>query len=303
MLPAAITTIFLAALMQAQDPPSQPEPQVIEEVEPDLPVKDTDKLRWIGSYPKALAEAKLRNVPVMVLLAEDSNTGLSQMLGKVFFQDGFANEAQDSIVPLIAMKGVDHAGEKRQMDGREVQICEYFDVPCEEHDQSFNQLWNGRVHRSYWGPIMILLRPDGSEILRIEGSEHEQARVLEEIGIAVEEVGKGLGDREYRKRMDRLVRARQLLDKGQVQKALKEVAVLRGALTAGFDALATREEERIDALGQAELKEAMALAGGEKSVRLTSTLREISRNYAGLPAAKGAQAALDDLKKKDSPPE
>ena len=297
MLPCAITAVFLASLLQAQEPPSQTESEVLEQVEPDLPVKETEKLRWIGSYQKALAEAKLRNVPVFVLLAEDSNPGLSSMLGKVFFLESFRNEAEDSIVPLIAMKGVDPAGEMSEVDGKEIKICEYFDVPCEEHDESFKQLWKGKVFRSYWGPIMILLRPDGSEILRIEGNKHDQARVLREIGFAVEDVGKGLGEREYRRQMDRLVRARQLRDKGQIQKALKEIARLRGAGTAGFDALATREEERIDAVGQLELKLALEAAAAAGSGRTTGKLREISRTYAGLPTAKAAQEALDNLKR------
>jgi hypothetical protein len=292
----AISLVLGSALwVQAQPPPKETAEAQVVDVEPEIPVPrmENDKLRWVGSFDKARAEAALRNVPILVVLGEDKNTGLSSMLGKVFFQQSFANAARDSIVPLIAMKGLDHDGDEQLVGGEPVKICKFFSVPCKEHDESFERLWSGMVFRSYWGPIMIFLRPDGSEILRIEGSEHGQERILEEIGYAVKQVGEGLGESAYCKQIDRVVRARKLLSSGQVQKALKELSRLESAGTEGFLEFERREREKIDAEGQAALAAILENAAAEHRNRTLNELRTLIRAYAGLPVEKQAQAALD----------
>ena len=294
---AAIAILLWALVSQAQKPPPKTADATPVVAEPDIPVPRTenDKLRWVGSLAKAKAEARLRNVPILVLLAEDQNPGLSGMLGKVFFQQSFANAVRDSIVPMIAMKGLDHDGAEELIDGEMVKICKFFSLPCKEHDESFELLWSGKVHRSYWGPIMLFLRPDGSEILRIEGNQHGQERILEEVRYAAEEVGPGLSEKTYRTQIDRVAMAREFRERGQVQKALRELLKLKSAGTEGFIEFERRELERIDEEGRTALSATLELARSGKRTKAIAELRELIRTYAGLPTQEQADAALRQL--------
>ncbi|MBI4882395.1 MAG: hypothetical protein HY812_22440 [Planctomycetes bacterium] len=276
-------------------PPSRPgEPDV------PVPVPEGNKMRWVGSYEKALVEAKLRNVPILVVLGEDTNTALDFMLGTVFLQASFGEKVVDRLVPLIAMEGDVHPSDDKEIDGQTYKICKIFSVPCAEHIASYKELQKSMIFRSYWGPLFLILRPDGNEILRLEGKDHKTDRFLEEIDLAVAEVGRGMDDRTYRRYIGCFDRSRRLRAEGSVQKGLAELdKVLEGGASGpAFAEFVAKEKEEIEKKGQEELSAALQLAAAGDAVKALASLRNIAREYAGLPVQAHAQAEIEKLKGK-----
>ncbi len=273
-------------------PPSRPgEPDV------PVPVPEGNKMRWVGSYQKALAEAKLRNVPILVVLGEDTNGSLDFMLGTIFLQASFGEKVVDRLVPLIAMDGHVHPSEKEEIDGQTYDICKIFALPCGEHIASYKELQKTLIFRSYWGPLFLMLRPDGTELLRLEGKDHKTDRFLEEIDLAVVEVGRGMDDRTYRRHIGCFDRSRRLRAQGSVQKALAELdKVLEGG-TAGpaFAEFVAKEKAEIEKKGQEELSAAQQVAAAGDAAKALASLRTIAREYVGLPVQAAAQAEVDKL--------
>ncbi len=272
-------------------------------VEPEIPVRTAEpgKTRWYGDLDLALAEAKLRQAPIVIVMGEDTSATLDYMLAKVFLTQSYTKALRGSVA-LIAMKGLSHPKEDKETRAGKEMVCKLFQIPCEEHDETYQVLFHRFVHRSFWNPLLLILNPEGNEVLRLEGTTHAVSRLEDEIVYARKIVeakfGKAMTDSTYRKLMGFVERSRKALGEGRGGAALEELGKLAktSKLTQGFKDLIEQERGKIDVRGRDQLRMAIELSQKGETREALSRMKKIAREFRGLPVEK---LAADALKKMD----
>lgn len=284
-------------------------------LDPDMPLDRYEpggKLRWVGAIDRALAEARLRNAPIVAVMGLETSAILDVKLADVFLSPKYAKKA-DRIVSLIALSGLTHseltdeeaeklAKESRRL-GRPVDApkCRIFNVRCDDHDATYDELYNTMIHRTFWEPMVLIFDPDGNEVIRLEGGDHTLARYLEDIAYAASVVekrfGKPLDEKTYRSWLAYISRSRELVTRREIPKAFTELDKLEkiSKLTDPFRQYARQERNRIDDLGIKRLQHARALAEKGQTEDATDRLRVLIKDYAGREAGNQAKKLLDSL--------
>jgi hypothetical protein len=280
-------------------------------VVPVAPAPTAGKPRWRTDREEATNEARRRNCPLLVVFSDDKSKGLDAVEAAIYAKPAFVEFSRE-LVLLIALDGSSHKSSERDVGGARVAWCGRFDVPCEEHRQLHQWIYERFVLREYWNPLHLFLDAEGNELGRTEGHEIDQARLDRELAKTRRRLGPAIGAADYDKLMKRL---KAIVDgRGRTGAAAADVELgelvaaqerspepmkdepARGSLrTAGMVEYVNRLRERIGAEGEAQVRVAEAKVRGGDVAGARALLEQTARSWRELPAGKRARDVLAKL--------
>lgn len=171
--------------------------------------KKKSEARWVGNWSLALEEAGRRNVPLLAVYSDDQSVGFKTVSKTVYALDDFALLTHE-VVLLAAFDGDKHPSKPRQVEGREVAWCSFFDCRCDDHRAAFSRVRADYLQREFWNPVHLFVGADAVELTRAEGHEVTLDRLREELAFATKErKGASLSYRDYQALLEKL---RELVD-------------------------------------------------------------------------------------------
>lgn len=190
---------------------------------------DEPAARIAPSWDEGLAEARRRNIPVLVILQKDG----AQPFVKHLQQPAFAQFLDDRAVVIVGHRPGGHQPAKRvdRREGREVEYCPlYLSIPCSVHDAIYNDD-SGRFDYAEL-PAAFICRPDGRASL--SGVERMAPPA---IMTKIDEAQAALGEGTFRSEAERLERK---LQKGDEKLAEGKLGAARKATRRSSRAPASR---------------------------------------------------------------
>ncbi|MCA9319558.1 MAG: tetratricopeptide repeat protein, partial [Planctomycetes bacterium] len=268
---------------------------------------------WRGSWSKAIAEARERNVPLLVAVIQDGEDANEALVTQLFKDKAFI-VATESVVALVASKE-DHGMTRVPVEaGGTLAVCKKFgSVPCGTHQAHeiamFHEFFVGAIVKT---PQVVIARPvkDAEKPLEVVATivdVYGTSTYTDAIVQAQKLMGPGLTRREFEEAKQTLVRARNHTRMEQYRDALlaaNEVAALGGESPVVAQAEDIRRELHAQvelAIGRAETKaaagqhfEALALLDDIKDsfkdtapgVHALAAYRQLSRTREGREAVR-----------------
>lgn len=179
-----------------------------------------EPIAWEVSLPKALAEAKARNAPLILLMTQDKDPGSEQTLS--LYRSRKVQDFAGRIVFVAGHNGLQHEAPLQRVGGKEVAICSLFQVPCEEHVKSWDAMRQTYHQKEFWPPVQIFLFPDGRESFRFQKNQ-EAKFVLGEIERVLKGAGPGIDRSEYKRLLAEIEKAREDAKAGKVESGRKRI--------------------------------------------------------------------------------
>lgn len=202
-------------------------------------------IRFQSDFDHAFAEAKERNVPILIALIQDGEKENERIVTETYRNRKFIDLSRGLVV-LVGSRGLstEHGYEEVERDGRTRRICSKFGaVTCTEHQAIEVAIFreysnNGRVDT----PLHILLHPVDHRRLGDADDYVTTARLSKLVKKAQLEVGRGLTDDEYYEVIAELEAAKKAVEQEEYGVALEElgkIAALEagGTLVEGAEAL------------------------------------------------------------------
>jgi hypothetical protein len=265
------------------------------------------KVHWFVEWDEALNEAKLRNVPVLAVLADDG-IGFKTCNDQTYSTKNFM-QWSDKVVLLAAHDGNSHETEKRKVDGKDVVWCKLFDAPCELHLKAFKKVHELFAKTAYTNPLHLFLGPDGAELTRCDGTGTTLATLQEKEHVASKDLGFSLTFAEYRDLMKKLrgiVDAREKTTQATAHAELgkliaaepkdpKDTKAKRTLKTAEMVKFVEQLRTWIVEEGDGLVRDADLFVRKKDFATARKLLGEIVRNFKGLPPAAAADKALAEL--------
>ena len=123
---------------------------------------------WRSTFDAAAKEAKLRNVPLLIVILQDGEEATERLIDGILSQKRFV-EVTQSTIPIVCSKA-DHGSKKQVINGISREVCRRLGgCTCEEH-----QDLESRVFHEFFGggeevktPQVILARPNLKVVSRI----------------------------------------------------------------------------------------------------------------------------------------
>ena len=125
MILASVLLSWLATV--AAEPASPQGPGTRLKLPPIPEAVPKNQARFVGDYETALAEAKLRNCPVLYLLSDDSSIGFWNLWSAVLNQPAYHKMSLECIM-VPAFDGKNHESENRKIEGYDTPWCKTFHV-------------------------------------------------------------------------------------------------------------------------------------------------------------------------------
>lgn len=175
---------------------------------------------WETSLEAALAQARIRNVPLVLLMTQDDDRETDatlQLYRSRKFQD-FASR----VVFVAAHKGWGHEASTKVIEGREVTICGLYNVPCVEHMKAYEAAVKKYISKEFWFPVQIFLFPDGRESFRFQKAQDGKL-VLGEIERALKAAGPGVLRPEYERILSEVEKAKLEAKDGEAEEGRKRI--------------------------------------------------------------------------------
>ncbi len=185
------------------------------------------RLHFADRYDDAFAEAKARNVPVLVVDFDGWSTDRNNPQISDFYEDRDFSVAAEGAVLVLASQE-DHGERTEIVDGNERRVCStYGGISCAAHRDVLPKAFadfgkDGQLV----SPLFALATPDHKELRRLE---HEQAPASLTLLLkqAAKQVGPGLRRTEYVKLKRGLNDVRRFSDLGEYTSAVALCADLR----------------------------------------------------------------------------
>lgn len=160
--------------------------------QPELP-----PLPFVDRYDAAWAQAKERNVPVLVLDFDGWANGASDGPLEAFFTDrDFLRQAEAAVLVLASQD--DHGRERQLLDGVEREVCAKFGVvSCDSHRDMLPKVFSDFGRDGVLvSPLFVVAGPDRKELARFE---HEQtpSTISASLVAAGRTLGPGLPRRDW----------------------------------------------------------------------------------------------------------
>lgn len=177
-------------------------------------------IRWETSIEAALAEARLRNAPLLVLLTRDSDpdteTTLSVFRGKKV--QAFASR----VVFVIGHYGMSHKHETKKEGEKEIYLCSLFDVSCSDHHIAYRTMLNKYLSGEYATPVHLFLLPGGEEFYRFQRSQDAKV-VVSELERLLRKSGEGVSRSDYVALRAEIEKAKKDAKDGDLEGARKKI--------------------------------------------------------------------------------
>jgi hypothetical protein len=256
-------------------------------------------LLWVRDYDAAFAEAKERNVPVMVAFIQDGEPQNEQMPAEVY-PNSKVMEASRLLINLIASRGTaaEHGEAVVTEGGEKRTVCAKFGiVSCLEHQKierrAFLEFTQGEIDT----PAHVFASPDGKEMFRADDFV-DAAELVRMMKQAVERVGPGVKAEDYQQIQRDLREGDDLLAKKAIGAAAKKYATV--AAKAYRIASVERARERlaeIDRMGASEIAECDQKLQDKDYLGAYQALERVARVFKGVRAEKDARSRLAALDK------
>lgn len=241
-IPATIAMVLLASCVIAQQPVKANTGQV---------------LWWSGGWDDAFAEAKTRNVPLIVVFIQDGEDANERMANGVFKEAEYV-KLTNKCVPIVLSLQL-HGNKKEEVGGVVRGVCAKFgSTTCDAHialePHARAELITGEVRT----PQTIVVLPDKTIVGKIVDLAPISA-YQELIGKAIKKIGRGLTAAELKLIRDQFRAARAKLEKGEWAEAIKVAreaqagakdtpfAKEAGAILTSIDDLAKKQIDRANA--------------------------------------------------------
>jgi hypothetical protein len=205
-IPAAIAIVILAGLAAAQQPP---------------PAKpgNSQVLWWSGSWDGAFAEAKTRNVCVMVVFIQDGEEANERMVTGIFKDPDFVKLSHKT-VPIVTSLQF-HGQTKAEVGGVVKAVCTKFgSTTCEAHQQLEGPARVELCGTDVQTPQTVLVTPDKAVVGRIIDLAPISG-YQELISKGAKKLGRGLTGAELKQLRDQFRDARARMEKGEWATAIK----------------------------------------------------------------------------------
>ncbi len=256
-------------------------------------------IRWERDYETAFAEAKERNVAVMIAFIQDGEAQNEQEPAEVY-PNSKVIKASRALVNLVASQGSarDHGEVKILEDGEARTVCAKFGgVSCAEHQRverrAFLEFTKGTIDT----PAHVFVTPDGKELFRGDDfvDAGELIRLMEQ---AAAEVGPGVDRDEYEAAQAAFLEGEGFFARDAFGAAAAKYRPLaaKAFKTGSFERARERLAE-IDKQGAVEISGADLKSSGKDLLGAYFDLMRIARAYKGVRAEKEARARLSALEK------
>jgi hypothetical protein len=239
------------------------------------------KARWARGWEAAVAEAKDRNVPILLFMHKDGDTACDDQLAVVLRHLEFANVSK-GWVNVYANEQTEHGTVK----SGETETCKLFPgMPCQQHVLNWGQATKAFFKGTFTPPGVLWCDADGKELGRHEGAWPKK-ELFDAMKEAIKKQGPGLGADEYDFAVDQMA-------EGDAFAA--DPKSLPKALTAYLQAV--RKIEKISGAKKVLEKAKKGYAGLEARVRIQiDKYREYITGGAYADAVKGLTPIARDYK-------
>lgn len=234
LLPLALALVVFEGSVAAQSPLSQP----------------TQARWWRGKFADAFVEAKLRNVPVLIVIIQDGEEANERVVEGVLSHKSFVALTENT-VPIICSR-MDHDTKAQQIDGRTLHVCTKFGhLACSTHRRQeavmYRTLFGGKQLST---PQVMIMLPDQTvvdQVTDVAGPAAYAGAVKK----AVKKIGRGLSRRAFVEAEKALSSARTALANNELGSAWRHAEQLiamggKSSLAATGEALKVRISEAID---------------------------------------------------------
>lgn len=252
------------------------------------------EIRWARSWKDATAEAKIRNVPVVVVFAKvdaDGGTLEKSVLG--------SSDVIFASKKWIAVYCNQDPGQPTKKMGDKVVSAVTPGLTEEDHIAAWKEL----APKFFKGvevttPAVVWCDPEGEEKGRIAGKV-TASELLSKVGETSKKIGPGLDGDEYVEAMEHLKTGDDATAGNKFEDAVREFGeVAKLEKTPGAKGVVQMSKERLNGVndvGKTFYTRAMDCATGGDNVQAKSRLKEIMTRFDGLPVAKDAKKSYDEL--------
>ncbi|MEE9392124.1 MAG: hypothetical protein V3W41_06435 [Planctomycetota bacterium] len=295
----ALWLLVLITFVSSTPEPSRAEADPTSTAEP--------KLAWFrGSFKKAIEEASLRNVPIVILVMQDNEASCERIYNDVLKDSKIVKHFKKVVAIICATE--DHP-EKRNKKG--TYCTRYGSVPCRTHQahhrDAYRKLFSGSTMKV---PNAVFCKPDLEIVVKLE-DETSSGLFDTAFKKVLRAVGRGLSRSELKSYRLAITRSRNFLSKDQYAASLaalqglsklpkksvlaKRVATLRARSEEGSrNTIATAVKEFTEGHHFASLsrleKLVNQLGDSDAGALAKSTLKKMAKTAEG-------RKAMRDLKK------
>jgi hypothetical protein len=251
------------------------------------------RIVYADRYDAAFEEARIRNVPVLIVDFDGWSTDKSNPQVSDLYESADFVAGADGAVMILAGQE-DHGEKKQQVDGATRSVCsEYGGTSCLHHRDMLPKVFSdfGR-DGALVSPLFVVATPDRKEVGRLL-HEQQAPPILELLEKATKQLGLGLKRGDFA-RLDRgLKEIRRLVDAADFAPAIALIDDLKkipGRSALQVDLLA--EEEKLGETGRARLKRAEELWAAGRFLDAMIDLDDVRVSFGKLEAATLASSKL-----------
>ncbi|MSR47940.1 MAG: hypothetical protein EXS13_12910 [Planctomycetes bacterium] len=254
---------------------------------------DTPTIPYASKYDAAFAEARVRNVPVLIIDFDGWTEDKQQTQPEAFYSDkDFLTQIDGAVVLLASQE--DHGSVKATIDGTDRDVCKLFGgVHCTTHRDVLPKLFTdfGKDGQLI-SPLFVVASPDKKELVRFEHEELPRDLVLALKG-ASKLLGPGMSRTVHRQLQSGLERVRRLVELREYAAATASLEPLQKipgtfALNADVKIAASGIEEA----GRAQTNRAKELWEAGRRLDGMIMLDDVKASFGRLPSAVEASATI-----------
>ncbi len=248
---------------------------------------------WTGGFEAAFAEAKRRNVPILVGFVMDNEEANDRLVSTLYKDPEFV-KLTATCVAMVAAREV-----HPPLPGAKTVTCSRFlGMPCSVH-RSIEEAARAHIFgtKTVQTPYHVVLLPDGTSAGAVEDVQPTPAYV-DVVRLAQKQLGPSMTAEQFKVADGALRRAKAALDAAEIADAVSALAeVDKIAKGTPFGKEAATTMEAVLAKGRAAIDDAKKLdAGGDTAAALRS-LAALRADYKGTPVADEARKADLALRK------
>lgn len=259
---------------------------------------DQPKLPFTEKYDAAFAEARARNVPVLIVDFDGWTPDRQQTQPSAYYEDKEFLAAAESAVLLLCSQE-EHAPRREEIDGTARDVCgAWGGVPCNAHRDLLPKVFAdfGRDGELV-SPLFVIADADRHEVARLE---HEQppSVVTAALRAAAKKLGPGMPRSDYRALVGGLAKLRRLQELNEPAAAVALLETLK-KIPGSFAPHAELKvaEQKLDEAGRGRLQRANDLWSAGRRLEALIEADDVRGSFGKLACVATAAAQVGGWEK------
>ncbi len=259
---------------------------------------DVPKLPFTEKYDAAWAEAKARNVPVLIIDFDGWTNDLKQGQPSAFYADKeFLAQCEGAVLLLASQE--EHSIAREEIDGEVRDVCEQWGgVPCAAHRDLLPRIFTDFGRDGVLvSPLFVVADPNRKELARLE-HEHTPAELVTALRAASKKLGAGMPRRDHRSVVRGLRDLRRLLELNEPAAAVAVLDTLK-KIPGSFapNAEVTVAAQKLDEAGRSRLARASELWNAKRPPDALIEADDVRASFGKLACAGTAAAMVAEWQK------